>query len=113
VAAVVSFWSFLGETTAIPNWLIGVLFLFVAVVLFLGVLIAREALFGAAPSTPSPLQYKMDTFFGMRWRWHYYDQHPSGLAMFCPFCDFQLIPFNRSAYVAIERLIPTALNHDR
>ena len=38
-------------------------------------------------------RYRIDEFFGLRWRWHWYGGRVAGPRAFCPACDLQLEPW--------------------
>ncbi len=83
-----SFVLFLSSPSAIPNWIIilTALFLLLALRLFIKHFVKSLA------TQYSWLAYTTDNFMGLRWRWRYIDNEISEPVVFCPHCDFQLIP---------------------
>jgi hypothetical protein len=94
---VVMGWRFLVGTSAVPNWFIAAvgLYIILTFIIFLRNLPVRE-------SEVDWLSYRDDKFFGVRWRWRYIDYRVSSLNPFCPSCDLQLDPVRDSIFGAID-----------
>lgn len=86
-----SCWHWLGTTVAVPWWAVlfaGVLVLAVLVVIVLLFIATASDKSGPRQSTGNKLE-----FDGLVWRWEYDSSGDFGtIAVFCPRCDFQLIP---------------------
>ena len=97
-------WHFSARPTAVPNWLLVILG--VATIPTLLLLAAGIwALFAKKTSNqPSWVTYTSDMFFGLRWRWRYTAGSIAGLNTFCPHCDYQVFPYDASAYQMVERI---------
>jgi ribosomal protein S27E len=79
---------FLADTITLPRWL------FIIVCIFALVAVYRlvRPLFGRAPREASVKDYRMDSFFGVIWRWRYgFHGSPEDIWCFCPRCDTQLV----------------------
>lgn len=97
-------WHLVTMSTAVPNWLLVLLSL--AIIPTLLIMVAGMwALLGRGNSSkPTWVDYTSDMFFGLRWRWHYATKRIAGLNAFCPHCDYQVFPYNASAYATIDRI---------
>lgn len=96
--------AFLGNATAVPNWLLAIGVILSLIALGSGFLLAAIALRGAV--NPSPNTYRRDYFIGMVWRWRYgIDNRVYDIVPFCPHCDFQIIPRRANAYQAVDCLV--------
>ena len=97
-------WEFLTASSYVPHWVLGLLFLGVAPTILL--LLAGGWMFMRGdPGTPASwTSYTSDQFLGLRWRWRYVNGHISDLNSFCPYCDFQVFPFQASSYDFIDRI---------
>lgn len=97
------FVTFSMAETAIPNWLLILLSLCTLGVVVVVAIVVWEI---AVPSRnqPSFRNYKVDEFFGIRWRWQYNSSgQMHSLFSFCPVCDLQVWPQHASAYDVIDR----------
>lgn len=99
-------WQFLFESSALPNWLLGIAgLLIITTVVFWGALLWSE--FGATAQSPSDWRrYREDEFFGLRWRWRwsYSANRIDELRTFCPHCDFQVFAREDSPWDALDRI---------
>ncbi|HUW27893.1 MAG TPA: hypothetical protein VMV97_04725 [Sulfuriferula sp.] len=97
-------WRLFTTSTAVPNWLL--VLLGVATIPTLLLLAAGMwALFAKKTSSqPSWVAYTSDMFFGLRWRWRYTAGSIDGLNTFCPHCDYQVFPYEASAYQMVDRI---------
>lgn len=85
--------------TPLPNWLIAILGLLAAIPILLLLAIIWEQAFSSAPNAEEWRNYSSDDFFGLRWRWHYFNNaQPHTLCTFCPACDFQLYGKSRDSF---------------
>jgi hypothetical protein len=87
--------EFIFSTTAVPNWLIGLLCL----LSLLAILIICAFIWDRFhPSQTKELawsKYTSDIFFGLRWRWSYSIYSGiSNLCSFCPDCDYQIYQYD-------------------
>lgn len=97
-------WDFLLAQSEVSNWII---FLMVISLIIVGALVTVGLCrhwFGEGEKWAKWLTYRMDNFFGLRWRWHYDGGSIEGLTTFCPYCDYQVFPKTASAYDAIYRI---------
>jgi hypothetical protein len=92
-------WRFLGSTTDVPNWALGILLLSCLPTVI-------RILMASLPSgTDSGLDwhhYTADNFFGLRWRWVYAGNEIVRLNTFCPHCDFQIFPYHAVKYRGLQ-----------
>ncbi len=101
------FFTFLGETTQIPNWLIGVMALCTLLVVIVGFVLLRIALFPPKQEA-SWTNYTSDTFFGLDWYWKYGSKGSIyGLYSCCSNCHFQVYPSDASPF----RMAPRIMYH--
>lgn len=97
--------AFTLKMTTIPNWMIGLFALLAIPTLIFFLALGWEAIRPASVTGPSWRSYMVDTFFGLRWRWKYFDNGQIwDVHTFCPHCDFQVFPENASAWDAIDRI---------
>jgi hypothetical protein len=95
--------AFLFATTAMPNWLVGIL-LGPALVL---IVLAAAVFVRASPNeSPDPTRdYCEDHFLGAVWRWRYLNGHEIySPTPFCPRCDAQIIPHQTSGYAIVDSI---------
>jgi hypothetical protein len=84
--------GFVFSSTAVPNWLIGILITPVLLVLVVVGLIIRNKRHPTQYSVPW-INYTADNFFNVRWTWRYDGANQIiDLYSFCPSCDFQIYP---------------------
>lgn len=93
-------------TTNVPNWLFGLM----SILSLLAVIISFVAVWIKMNPSESELEpdwrsYKSDIFFGLRWRWEYFDDgNIYDVYTFCPHCDFQVFPYNVSTFRMVDRI---------
>ena len=91
--------GFLGRTTPVWNWLIGVVSIVTLVlmlVVWLASVTARQS--GTAPP------YTSDDFFGVKWRWRYTHGEITGLYSLCVNCGLQIYLLDASDYTMVPRV---------
>lgn len=95
-------YQFLLSSTSFPNWMLlslGLLSLPTLLLLGFGL---WKTVFPTKSSQSSWYDYTTDTYFGLRWRWKYYDNgNIYNAHTFCPHCDFQVYAENTSSYGGI------------
>jgi len=98
-------YEFAGLSTAVRNWLLGVLILLaLPAVLLAGVAIWMRV-FPSQDGGSDWRFYTSDTFFGLRWRWRYLsDGGIHDVCTFCPRCDYQVYAANVSPYQVVDRI---------
>jgi hypothetical protein len=86
-------------TTTVPNWLL-ILLIPCAVAVLCGLGIIRLLFIVRGSRKPSFRDsYREDTFFDIRWRWHYgANEAIFDLVPFCSLCDYQIQPRDVSGY---------------
>jgi hypothetical protein len=99
-------YSFATSQTVLSIWVIGVLGLLAAPTVIIILILIWHAIF---PTSSRDIEdwrsYKTDMFFGLRWRWRYFeDGQPYETHTFCPHCDFQVYPTNASAFRSVDRI---------
>jgi len=105
VQAVKEVWIFLGATSSISHWFVVALALLALPTLVVGVMLAWQLVRPTPVSNPDWHAYTEDHFFGLRWRWRYFDGgNIRDIHTFCPRCDFQVFPQNASPWDAVERI---------
>jgi hypothetical protein len=105
VQAVKEVWIFLGATSPISHWVVAALALLALPTLVVGVMLAWQLVRPTPASRPDWHGYTEDNFFGLRWRWRYFDDGKIwDIHTFCPHCDFQVFPQNASAWDAVDRI---------
>ncbi len=84
--------DFAFSSTAIPNWLLGILVVSLLLVLIIiGLVIWNKRHSGQL--APNWLSYTTYTFFSIRWTWRYDETKKIiDLYSFCTDCDFQIYP---------------------
>jgi predicted RNA-binding Zn-ribbon protein involved in translation (DUF1610 family) len=89
-------WNFLGDSTSVPNWLIGLLS-FCALLVLLGLLVL--ILTTLKKTCPDFRTYNTDVIYNVRWNWQYdsYGRIRSVLP-FCPACGYQITPIPEESY---------------
>lgn len=92
-SVVISVWKHLRLSAQVPY---GLLYLLILLLLFLLHKFIRNMVQKPA-SDKGPIDpyfhYRVDLFFGIKWRWQYqgkFDLSPWRLAAFCPICDLQI-----------------------
>ena len=105
VQAMKEVWTFLGAASLISHWIVAVLALLALPTLIVGFMLAWQVLWPTPVSKPDWYGYTEDNFFGLRWRWRYFDDgNIRDIHTFCPRCDFQVFPQNASAWDAVDRI---------
>lgn len=100
-----SFFAFLGKSTQIANWLIGVMALSTLLVVIVGFILLRIALYPTKQEA-SWTNYKSDTFFGLVWYWKYGSEASiHGLYACCRNCHYEVYPSDISPYRVAPRII--------
>lgn len=104
-------WTFLSNSLAfikayslVPNWLLAIFGLLAIPTIVLITFFMYSLLKPNSQNTPDWKTYTSDTFFGICWRWQYYNNAMNDMHTFCPHCDFQIFPQNASAYNAVDRI---------
>lgn len=101
-SGVLETYRFLGSSTMMPHWLIGLLGLGSAcliAVLSILILVVK-----ATPRKPPVGSYIQDEFFDLRWRWRLGGRGEIyHLTAFCLRCDYQVEPRHASGYDVVER----------
>jgi hypothetical protein len=97
-------WKWLTENRAVPGWTLVLLIACGAVVLVMLVFIGWTWITRSKSSPVGWKGYTEDEFFGLKWRWQYSQSGIYRLVCFCPACDQQLYPQNRSAFRALDRI---------
>lgn len=92
-------------SSSIPNWLLFLLGLLgLPTVILLGAVVWQKV-FPPQSTAPSWRSYTTDLFFGLRWRWRYFDDGQIYDAhTFCPYCDFQVYAQDVSSYRVIDHI---------
>jgi hypothetical protein len=84
-------WNSFLKSTPLPNWVITVLVLLAISSVFFLLVMVRNKLFPSNKKTSTSNDYKLDQFFGLRWRWGYYSNGViRNLTTYCFDCDYQL-----------------------
>jgi hypothetical protein len=105
VQVVKEVWIFLSGTSSISHWIVAALAFLALPTLVVGVMLAWQLVRPTAASRPDWHEYTEDSFFGLRWRWRYFDNGQiRDIHTFCPNCDFQVFPQNASAWDAVDRI---------
>lgn len=90
---IVAAWTFLGSTSPVRHWVLGLLTVVMMVAVATAVLILWIVLSGRSrPPAPDWRAYTTDVFYDLRWRWRYEDGRIGGLSPFCPRCGYALVP---------------------
>lgn len=100
-------YNFVFLTTNVPNWAIGILCILSLPTIVLALALLWEWIHPKTQNdSPGWRSYKTDIYFGLRWRWKYYDDDGGiyDVYTFCPHCDFQVFPYNTSGYRIIDRI---------
>lgn len=106
-------WSFIRKTyefvfftTNVPNWLLGTLGVLCLPTVFIALALLWEWIHPKKQNdVPDWRSYNTDIYFGLRWRWKYFDDGGIYDAYTCcPHCDFQVFPHNASSYRIIDRI---------
>lgn len=105
-AAIKKCYEFFLLTTNVENWLLALICLLCLPTLIFLFAFIWNAVRGQETSTgPNWRTYTTDLYFGLRWRWKYFDDGGIyDVHTFCPHCDFQVFPKNASAYRIIDRI---------
>jgi hypothetical protein len=102
-------WSFLLATSPVQHWVLGLLIIaaVIIIVVFVGLLLCialpqSDHCGNLIPISTRPewLSYTNDSFFGLKWRWHYGDGEIQRLLPFSPHCDYQIFPDNASPFTS-------------
>lgn len=99
-------YNFILFTTSVPNWLLVILGIVCLPTIFLVLSLIWEKTHIKNKDTEADWRsYKTDIYFGLRWRWKYFQGGAiHDVNTFCPLCDFQVFPYNASAYSIIDRI---------
>lgn len=99
-------YEFIFFTTNVPNWLLGILVILCLPTIFIVLALLWERIHPKKQNDVSDWRsYKTDIYFGLRWRWKYFDDGGIYDAYtFCPHCDFQVFPYKASGYRIIDRI---------
>ena len=93
------------STTAIPNWLLGILIIPTLLFTYVILILLKEKLTDTNISQDSYKNYVSDDFFGLNWVWSYSTNGSiSNLHSLCPHCNYQIIAKDISNYHVIPRL---------
>ena len=91
--------------TSLSNWIIGVLGLLAIPTIIALFALIWQKIFPSSSSHTDWRNYTTDTFFGLRWRWRYFDGGQIyDVHTFCPHCDFQVYAEDTSTYRAVDRI---------
>lgn len=95
---------FTKASSSISNWLLLLLgLLALPTVLITGAVVWQKIFPKSAGS--SWRNYTSDIFFGLRWRWRYFDDGQIyDVHTFCPYCDFQVYALNVSAFRVVDHI---------
>jgi hypothetical protein len=97
--------TFIGASSAVPNWLTGLAVLFALPTVFLLAALCWQVA-RPAKQVAAWQAYTSDVFFGLRWRWQYSrTSEMHSLLCFCPHCDFQVFPLSASPYGFQDRIL--------
>jgi hypothetical protein len=98
-------YQFALAATSTPNWVLLILgLLSLTTVVFIGAL-AWQAVYPQKPTSLSWRTYTTDIYFGLRWRWRYFDDGQiCDTHTFCPHCDFQVYAHDVSSYSVIDHI---------
>lgn len=101
-----SSYNYAFHTSNISNWLLGlIVILSIPTILFVIALFWGKIHPQKTKNGPDWQSYRSDIYFGLRWRWEYFDDGTiHNLYTFCPNCDFQIYPHNASAFRFIDRI---------
>jgi hypothetical protein len=93
-------------TTTTPNWLLGILCILSLPTIVIALALLWEKVHPKKQNdSHSWRSYTTDNYFGLRWRWKYYqDGGIYDVYTFCPHCDFQVFPYDASGYRIIDRI---------
>jgi hypothetical protein len=99
--------------TSVPNWALGLLGLLSLPSIFLLVISFWRGIF--LPNVTGNWRlYVSDVFFGIHWRWRYFDDGGIyDLCSFCPDCDLQIYPNDISYTMANYRTVFRCDNCER
>ena len=103
-SSAMSIWVFLAASSHIPHWVLGLLFLGITPTIFLLIAGAWVLMRRESGMPASWTGYTSDHFLGLRWRWRYVNGRINSLNSFCPYCDFQVFPYQASDYNFIDRI---------
>lgn len=97
-----TFWIWFTSSVSVPVWVVALLALvaLAAITLFGVVIFAARRSSGSTRDIVS--DYFEDTFFGMVWRWSYFNHEIVDLSSFCPRCDMQVYPTRGSSSWALD-----------
>ena len=96
--------AFLGDSSSLPNWALGLLAVATLPTLFIAGILVWDYF---QPKTSLKRDWRLyveDTFFGLHWRWKYVSGNISDLHTFCPHCDFQVFHQDTSTYGVPRRI---------
>jgi hypothetical protein len=92
---------FLGNTTPVWNWLIGVVSI---IAIVCAVEVWLTSVHAKRKATAAPL-YTTDEFLGVNWRWRYgKNGEITGLHSLCPNCGLQIFLLDASGYQAVPQV---------
>lgn len=99
--------NFVGQTSPVPNWLIGLGGICSSLVLFVLAVVIWQLVFSKQEESQNTWRsYVTDIFFDLRWHWRYgSDGGIYNLYSCCKTCDYQVHPENSSGYAAVTRLV--------
>ena len=91
ISTLIQVWEYVLETTLIPRWLLGLMWipcLLLVIVIFSEI---KEKL-SKKETVTNWKSYTRDNFFGLQWSWRYIDNKINNLHSFCPECEYQIFP---------------------
>lgn len=99
-------YNFAVSPTSLSNWVIGVLGLLATLTIIVLLALIWQKIFPSSSSTADWWNYRVDTFFDLRWRWRYFeDGQICDVHTFCPHCDFEVYAEDASAYRGVDRIV--------
>ena len=98
-------YQFILASTFVPNWALLIMGLLSLPALVLLGAVAWQTVFRSEQPSLSWRNYTTDIYFGLRWRWRYFDDGQIyDTHTFCPHCDFQVYSRDVSFYSAIDHI---------
>lgn len=100
----ISIYTYLGSTTELVNWVIGLMMICTIFIAILVVVLLWQLPF-PSNSDLSWRSYTDDVFFKLKWKWSYDSVDSiSNLHSLCPHCLYQVYSTDASAYGSLQRI---------